>query len=219
MQELKQKTSGQLVDELVQLDRLRLATQRNIGAYQAELQARGISIMEDRNKQYIRFHGQDGTASVTDRLGLEILNPDRLKLCMTEGVYKKNVTETTETKYKCKPEFERMLKAIFTGDYTFETDLEEFVTGQMHMIPDAKQTKLLLRKLKGDYDKDLKTLQAIFGGQEDWDVELWYIHRIRNAELIRAFLPDDMLDVTIQELKKCIIVDSKVAVALDYKGE
>lgn len=113
LKQLRQKTSAELVDELVQLDRLRLQTARNIGMYQAELQARGISIMEDRNKQYTRFYGSSGgSASVTDRQGLNILNPDRLKLCVTEGVWKKNVTETTETKYKCTADFERMLKAL-----------------------------------------------------------------------------------------------------------
>ena len=63
MDELKQKTSAELVDELVQLDRLRLQTTRNISKYQAELQARGISIMEDRNKQYTRFYGSHGSAA------------------------------------------------------------------------------------------------------------------------------------------------------------
>lgn len=218
MDELKQKTSRVLVDELVQLDRLRMATARNISAYQAELQARGISIMDDKNKQYIRFFGDLGAAAVTDRKSLEILNPDRLKLCITEGVYKKNVTETTETKYKCSAQFEKMLKALFTEDYTFEMELEEFLE-QMHILPDTKQKKILLRKLKGDYEKDRKVLQAVFGVEDDWDVELWYIHRIRNAELIRAFMPDDMLDVAMAELKKCIMVDSKVALSLEYEEE
>lgn len=216
MDELKQKTSTQLVDELVQLDRLRLATAKNISAYQAELQARGNSIMEDRNKQYIRFYGSAGSAAVTDRHSLDILNPDRLKLCISEGVYRKNVTETMETKYKCSAPFEKMLKALFLQDYTFEMELEEFLD-QMHIIPDAKQKKLLLKKLKGEYEKDRKTLQAVFGGDDDWDVELYYIHRIKNAELIRIFLPEDMMDTVMAELKKCVVVDSKVAISLDYE--
>ena len=220
MDELKQKTSAELVDELVQLDRLRLQTARNISKYQAELQARGISIMEDRNKQYTRFYGSMGAAaSVTDRQSLDILNPDRLKLCVSEGVWNKNVTVTTETKYKCSTNFERMLKALFTDDYTFEMELEEFLDSQMHIIPDTKQKKLLLKKLSGDYEKDRKNLTAIFDTECDWDVELYYIHKIKNAELIRAYLPDDMIDATIRELKKCVIVDSKTAITLDYKDE
>ncbi len=220
MDELKQKTSAELVDELVQFDRLRLQTARNISKYQAELQARGISIMEDRNKQYTRFYGSMGAAaSVTDRQSLDILNPDRLKLCVSEGVWNKNVTVTTETKYKCNANFERMLKALFTDDYTFEMELEEFLDSQMHILPDTKQKKLLLKKLSGDYEKDRQNLTAIFDTEYDWDVELYYIHKIKNAELIRAYLPDDMIDATIRELKKCVMVDSKTAITLDYKED
>lgn len=36
---------------------------------------------------------------------------------------------------------------------------------------------------------------------------------------IRIFLPDDMLDATIRELSKCIMVDSKLAITLDYKED
>lgn len=219
MNELKTKTSQQLVDELVQLDRLRMATARNIGLYQAELQARGLSIMEDRNKQHVRFYGDDGSASITDRHSLEILNPDRLKLCVSEGVFNKNISVTMETKYKLDGKFETMLKALFLEDYTFEMELPELLETQLHIIPDAKQEKLLIRKLTGDFEKDLKTLRSVFGGDDDWETELWYIHRIKMAELIRAFLPDDMLDATIRELKKCIIVDSKLAIGLDYEKE
>lgn len=218
MDELNQKTSRQLVDELIQLDQLRMNTARNISAYQAELQSRGISIMDDKNKQYTRFYGDMGAASVTDSKSLEILNPDRLKLCVSEGVYKKHVTVTTETKYKCSAQFEKMLKALFTEDYTFEQELSGFLD-EMHIIPDAKQKKTLIKRLKGDYESDRKVLQAVFDVNDDWDVELWYIHRIKNGELIQTFLPDDMLDVTIRELRKCILVDSKLAIKLDYEKE
>lgn len=58
-------------------------------------------------------------------------------------------------------------------------------------------------------------------GQEkpDFDVELWYIYRIRNGELIRAFLPEEMIDGTIEAIKKCIIVENKTSITLDYDSE
>ncbi len=219
MANLNTKTSSELVDDLIRYDRLRLNTKRNMDALQAEVQKRGLSIMDDRSKQFVRFYGNEGSCSVSDRRSLDILNPDRLKLCVSEGVFNRNVTVTTETKYKLTPSFEAMLKALFTGDYSFEYELAEFVHAHMHMLPDAKQEKLLLKRLKGDYEKDRKTLNAAFDVDEDWDAELLYIHQIRNGELIRAFLPDDMMDAAMTELKKCIMVESKVAVALDYEEE
>lgn len=32
----------------------------------------------------------------------------------------------------------------------------------------------------------------------DFDVELWYIYRIKNGELIKAFLPEEMIDAIIE---------------------
>lgn len=218
MEDLKTLTSGQLVDTLIQLDQLRLQTSRSMDMYKAELQARGLSIMEDRNKQYIRFFGDDGSASVADKQKLELTNPDRLQKWLPEGVYKKNVTETKETKYKLSTGFETMLKSVATGDYTFEMDLEE-IMDQLHIVPDDKQRRLLMKKLSGEFDKDRKTLNAVFKVEDSWEEELYYIHRIKRGELIKKYLPDEMIDITIAELQKCIIVDTSLAIGLDYKTE
>lgn len=218
MEDLKTLTSGQLVDTLIQLDQLRLQTSRSMDMYKAELQARGLSIMEDRNKQYIRFFGDDGSASVSDKQKLELTNPDRLQKWLPEGVYKKNVTETIETKYKLSTGFETMLKSIATGDYTFEMDLGEMMD-QLHIVPDDKQRRLLMKKLSGEFDKDRKTLNAVFKVKDSWEEELYYIHRIKRGELIKKYLPDEMIDITIAELQKCIIVDTSLAIGLDYKTE
>jgi hypothetical protein len=134
------------------------------------------------------------------------------------------VTETTKTDYKYKPILERVLKAIFTGDYTFEYSMEEFVETQLPARPDESQKKLLLKKLKGDYAKDKETLISVFGYENegtapDFDVELWFIYKIKNGELIRAVLPDEFLDRTIEEIKKCLIVDSKTGITIDYDKE
>lgn len=53
----------------------------------------------------------------------------------------------------------------------------------------------------------------------DYDVELFYIHRIKNGELIKAFLPDEGLDFMLQEIRKVIIVETKTAIKLDYEED
>lgn len=228
MQPLTAKTmeTEQLIGACVWLDREAKKNRALLNSYKAELQARGLAIMEDHNVKYVKFYGDEGNASITDSMSLDILNPDKLKDLIGGGVWKTKVTETTETKYKCNPQFERMLKAVFTGDYTFEVTLDEFLD-QMSIKPDDKQKKLLLKKLKGNFEKDKETLVSVLlddtakegGAIPDFDVELWYIYRIKNAELIRAFLPEEMIDSTIKDIKQCILVETKTAIALDYDAE
>ena len=222
-EELKLKTAPELVGEAVRLDQRAKSCRKELDAVKAELQARGLVLIEDRNVRYVKFYAQEGSAAVTDAQSLEVLNVDRLRELLSDGVWKQNVTETTKTDYKYKPLLERVLKAVFTGDYTFEYTLEEFLTEHLPVKPDAKQLKLLLRKLKGDYVKDKDVLAGVFGfdpqSMPDFDVELWYIYRIKNGELIRAVLPEEFLDQTMEEIKKCLIVDSKTAITIDYQKE
>lgn len=221
----KNMKTEELIGALVELDKQGKENRALTNAYKAELQARGISIMDDHNVKFVKFYGEEGSAAVTDSMSLDILNPDKLKELVGEGAWKTKVKENTETKYKCDGKFEKMLKAIFTGDYTFEMSLEEFLD-QMPLKPDDKQKKLLLKKLKGDFEKDKDTLTSVLlGGVKDgesapdFDVELWYIYRIKNAELIRAFLPEELIDNTINEIRKCILVETKTSITLDYKEE
>lgn len=166
-----------------------------------------------------KFYGDEGSAAITDSMSLDILNPDKLKELVGEGVYKMKVKEETKTTYKFDSKFEKAMKAIFTGDYTFETTLEEFLD-EMSIKPDDKQKKLLLKKLKGEFEKDKETLISVLVPEgetvPDFDVELWYIYRIKNGELIKAFLPEEMIDAIIEGIRKSIFVETKTSITLDY---
>ena len=219
---LKNAAEGELVDELVKLDKQIKEISKQADAVKAELQSRAIGIMEDRNVKYVRYYGVGGNVSVVDAQSLDVINIDKLKEAVGEGLFNSKVTETIESKYKYDKRFEKMLKAIFTGDYTFEYELPEFLTEQMK-VTDAKQLKTLLKKLKGEFDADRKTLVSVLYPEEynvpDLDTELWYIYKIKNAELIKAFLPEEFLDETIKNIKKSLIVDVKTAIKLDYEKE
>lgn len=224
MENMELLETEELVRLAVKLDQKQKKEKRELDAAKAELTARGIQILEDRNTKYVKFYSSDGTAAITDGKSLDILNAAKLKKLISEEVWKSKVIETTETKYKCDAKFEQMLKAIFTDDYTFEYTLEEFLE-KMSQIPDAKQKKLLLRKLTGNYAKDFQVLCSVFKCPEtgdtapDFDVELYYISKIKNGELIRAFLPEEGLDETIKQIKKCLIVETKTSITIDYNKE
>ncbi len=221
-QTAKAMSNEQLIGACVELDREQKRSRALMNSYKAELQARGLALMEDHNVKYVKFYGDEGSAAITDSMSLDILNPDKLKELVGEGVYNMKVKEDTKTSYKFDSKFEKALKAIFTGDYTFETTLEEFLD-EMSIKPDEKQKKLLLKKLKGEFEKDKETLISVLvqEGQEtpDFDVELWYIYRIKNGELIRAFLPEEMIDATIEGIRKSILVETKTSITLDYDTE
>ena len=146
-QTVKSMTNEQLIGACVWLDREQKKSRAMMNSYKAELQARGLAIMEDHNVKYVKFYGDEGSAAITDSMSLDILNPDKLKELVGEGVYKMKVKEETKTTYKFDSKFEKAMKAIFTGDYTFETTLEEFLD-EMSIKPDDKQKKLLLKKLR-----------------------------------------------------------------------
>lgn len=220
--ELNQMTNSQLITECIRLDQERKAVNSSLNRYKAELQARGLAEMEDHNVRFVKYYGDGGNASVTDTMTLDIINPDKLKNAVGDGVWETKVKTETSTKYKCDTKFERMLKAVFMEDYTFEMSLEDFLD-EMQIRPDEKQKKVLLKKLKGDFEKDKATLISVLvpEGEQgpDFDVELWYIYKIKNAELIRLFLPEEGIDSTLEAIKKSIIVESKTSITIDYNED
>lgn len=224
MKNMELLETEELVELAVKLDQEQKRGKRELDATKAELTARGVQILEDRNTRYVKFYSPAGTAAIADGKSLDILNAAKLRNLLTEEVWRSKVSETTETKYKCDAKFEQMLKAVFTDDFTFEYTLEEFLD-QMGEVPDAKQKKLLLRKLTGNYAKDYQVLCSVFNHPDtgdtapDFDVELYYISKIKNGELIRAFLPEEGLDETIKQIKKCLIVETKTSITIDYNKE
>lgn len=217
-QTIKDMTEEQLIRSCVWLDREQKKARALLNRYKAELQARGAAIMDDHNVKYVRFYSPEGSAAITDSMSLDILSPDKLRGLIGAGTYDAKVREETKTAYKVDPKLERALKAIFTEEYTFELTLEELLE-QLPIQLDEQQKKLLLKKLKGDYEKDRETLLSVLapeGEAPDYDVELWYIYRIKNGELIRAFLPEEGLQETLTAIKKCILVETKTAITIDY---
>lgn len=221
-QVVRDMTSEQIIAACKWLDKEQKMSKKLMDSYKAELQARGLKDMTDHNIRYIKFYADEGTAAVTDSMSLDVLNPKKLRELVGEGVYDEKVKVSTEVKYRFDRKFERVLKAIFVGDYTFECTLEEFLD-EMSIKPDVNQKKLLLKKLKGEFGSDKDTLVSILAPEANeppnFDVELYYIYQIKNAELIRAFLPDEFIDETIAEIRKAIFVETKTAITMDYKED
>ncbi len=51
------------------------------------------------------------------------------------------------------------------------------------------------------------------------DMDLYYISKIKNAELIQAILPDEGIDWSMDEIKRSLIVTSKLKLEIAYERE
>lgn len=232
MSQINKMSDAKLVDRAIMLDNEKKTLDTELTGLKAEIQKRGLLTMMDHNTKYCKMYGDTvGTAIVSESQEIDILNMDRLREIVGDGLVKEKVTESTFTKYKLDKNFDKMIKAVCTGDYTFEYSLGEFLD-QMSVPVDARQKELLLKKLKGDYKADKKTLLSVLGyltkgtseaaaeaAAPDLDVELYYISKIKNAELILAFLPEEGIDSTMEAIRRCVIVDSKLKIELAYKDE
>lgn len=221
MVDIKKMSDSQLVSRAVRLDIEEKKSKKQLDETKAELQARGLAVLEEQNTKFVRFYSTSGNVSVLDTQALDVLNAEKIRELLLEGVFDSKVEVTIpKKKYKFDSKLEQMLKAVFTGDFTFEYTLEEFIETEMK-VHDASKKRLLLKKLVGDYKKDKQTLVSALGYKSedaapDFDVELYYIYKIKNGELIKAFLPEEGLDETISQLKNCMIVDSKTSITIDY---
>ena len=203
MMDLGLVNDKELVDLAVAAMKVAEDAKSALEKYKAEIQNRGLSVLKDRNNQYCRMYGTDGSY----------------------------VTETTKTTYTLDRKLQKALKAIVTNDYTFEYTLEDYLK-EMSVPVSEGQREVLARRLKGDYKEDKKTLLSVLGylgkgtteeaaeaAAPNMDMDLYYISKIKNAELIQAILPDEGIDWSMDEIKRSLIVTSKLKLEIAYERE
>ena len=104
-QTVKSMSNEQLIEACIQLDWEQKKGRTRMNSYKAELQARGLSIMEDHNVKYVKFYGNTGSVAIMDSMSLDVLNPDKLKELVGESKYKKRFKEKLKTAYKYNSKF------------------------------------------------------------------------------------------------------------------
>ena len=223
MMDLGLVNDKELVDLAVAAMKVAEDAKSALEQYKAEIQNRGLSVLKDRNNQYCRMYGTDGSyAAVSEPKEIDILNMPRLKQAIGEDVCTGLVTETTKTTYTLDRKLQKALKAIVTNDYTFEYTLEDYLK-EMSVPVSEGQREVLARRLKGDYKEDKKTLltteEAAEAAAPNMDMDLYYISKIKNAELIQAILPDEGIDWSMDEIKRSLIVTSKLKLEIAYERE
>ena len=222
MMDLGLVNDKELVDLAVAAMKVAEDAKSALEKYKAEIQNRGLSVLKDRNNQYCRIYGTDGSY-------VAVSEPK--EMAIGEDVCAGLVTETTKTTYTLDKKLQKALKAIAANDYTFEYTLEDYLK-EMSVPVSEGQREVLARRLKGDYKEDKNTLLSVLGylgkgtteeaaeaAAPNLDMDLYYISKIKNAELIQAILPDEGIDWSMDEIKRSLIVTSKLKLEIAYERE
>lgn len=217
-EEIAAADSSELIDILIEKEKEAAELKTYIDILKGEIQTRGVRVLEERNTKYIEFFGESsGIASVQIAQKMEILNYFKLEEMLgKEFVEEKIKRVPADVKYTVDKKFQQAITALVTGDYAMGYTLEEVVEG---ITKDQKQRNLLLKKLKGDYKSDKKTICSVLGvadSELSMDTELFLIGKIVNWQLIEAFFDtenEDKFNKLRSEVKKCIMVDDTVKIA------
>lgn len=217
-EELEEMTTRRLVDYVLGLKEEASAAKQELDTAVAELQMRAERITTDRNIKFVEFSGSTGKGlcTVTTAQSLDILNLPKLKELVGEELVKQKVSFELIEKQHVDAKFKEALIAIFLGEYNTEYTVEQVVKEIVTTYGlDASAEQLLLKKLKGDYKKDKKTLMDVLKlSEEDFnlDEELYYIYQIKKYELIKAYLNENQLSGMLDEIRKYIVVEETVKV-------
>lgn len=196
-------------------------TTAELDILKAELQRRAENELEEKNIKFTEFFGTvNSYVNVSYAQKLEVLNMPKVKeLLGDELIMEKIQKKTSEVKYEFDKKFKQALIAVITGDYSDEFTIDKILNDSGWKM-DERQRSLILKKLKGEYTKDLDMLRKTLGCPElEADEELYYIYKIKNWELIRAFFPADRFKTVAEEIKKYAIVDETPKIELKYSKE
>lgn len=185
----------------------------------SEIQNRAIHFQEQRHIKFTEWRGRkNALAMVTVAQAFEILNFFKLKsLLGSELIDEKVKVKPQESKYDVESSFKRALTAIILDDYEAETTLEDVIDSAGWCVEDPKKKASLLKKLKGDYKRDKKTVLDSLNlteGDIDIDTELYLIYQIKNWELIRAFFDTKDMKSISDAVKRCVSVDETAKIML-----
>lgn len=212
----KNMETDKIIDLLCDLDERKDNLASQISIAQAELQARGLQILEDKNIKSTEFYGnRNNFATVTLAQSLDVLNYDKLCGLLGKELVNEKVKRKEEVKYTLTDHFKKAVMACFMGDYESDITIETLLYREFPELT-RQQIALLLKKLKGDYKKDKKTLQTVVSKQ-DIDSELYCICQIKNYEAILAYIDADKVMETTEKLRQCILVDETPKIAVKFE--
>ena len=205
-----------LVDRAVQLKKEQQKLKVEMDAVTAELAGISERVLTDRGVKSTVVYGTGGNGViVTSPVKINIVSYGKL----TDSLGAALVNEYAPLKIvdpvrEPEKNFLQMCSDV-VRDYYMPGDLGQFLDEAFSLNAETKS--VLLKKLKGVYDKDLKVLESVLG-PGDYDVELFHIVRLLNYKRMRQYLPADM-DSAIAAIKETVAVDEGVKAEIFFRAE
>jgi len=210
----------QLVDEFAKWDSLGKQAKVEIDKIKAQIQEQAVSAIENSKNKSIKYFGTNNNiATVTTAETVKMASFSFLQSVL------KNVTGDfvkEDISYKMTDPFKKMVAPLCLGNY-----IEQKLSGVIdQMNVDEKTNKVLLKKLKGDPDRDAKTLASI--GMAPQDIEHWvyfvseavaYEKVVRMMEVAGYPEGTPEFEMAIKNMKLAVIVEESLKIGIEYEDE
>lgn len=188
----------------------------------AEIQSRAIAFQEDRHIKFSEWFGNNQTvANITVAQSFEILNLSELKKLLGAELVETKLKTSVEVKVDTDKTLKKAIIALITKDYMSGMTIEQVIENAGWCAGDLKNKALLLKKLKGDYKADKKTVSTVLNVDAeslDIDEELYFIYQIKNWELIRAFFDTTNLEEVRNAVARYVAVDETLKIGIKQIG-
>ena len=200
------------VDELVALQRQQEKIKARIDELKAILEQKATEILKDTKNKTVNFWGKNAIASATITDTIKPVSTLMLQKMLgpvaDEWIREKKTAELSDP---CK----RLLGAIASGNYTVGT-LDEAIA---RISDNLEERRLLVKKLKGKYEKDLQTLRNDVGMETDEASDWAYliteiVNYQRFLQVLEAAGWKDSVENAIGLVKSAIIVDETIKVTV-----
>lgn len=206
------------VDEYVEWDNLLSAAKKEIEKLKVDFQKLALEAMSDKKVKQVEFWGNDnGKVVVTTTETLKLVSYHFLLKTIGEVLLKDFAKE--ETQYKLSEPFKRLLTAIFQGSY-----IEQPLDAVLDQIGvDELTRKTLKKKLKGNWEKDVKSLKTIAGLDEKAAEHFAYfvqeavnygkiVHLLEAAGYQRD---NEAFTAALESIRHAVVVEENIKIGLE----
>lgn len=206
------------VDEYVRWDNLITEAKAETEKLKAFFQKQALELMKDKKVKHVEFWGSAGAkVEVTTSETLKLVSYNFLLQVIGEVLLSDFVK--AEPHYKLSEPFKRLLTAIFQGDYV-EQSADDVIA---QISDDEKTRKVLRKKLKGNWEKDVANLKVI-AGLKDKEAEhfAYFIQEAKNYEKIVHLLEaaghsreSEGFKVALDAIRHAVVVEEGIKIGLE----